>query len=206
MSSPAIALDPARIRKLFDLRENPHHAGYVDDPYPGWHELRERGPVVEGTAGRLIGFEGPETFFALPEPDRRHFVAFDFKSCDTIVRNPTVFKMSPPDPDPEMMGALNTSMLLMDGQKHRRYRALVQPSFGPDKMDWWTEKWVQPTVDALIDSFEANGRADLNVEFCAAIPVVTICGSFGFSHEHSLDIREALLGDAREGAMSLMKM
>jgi cytochrome P450 len=36
------------------------------------------------------------------------------------------------------------------------------------------------------------GRAELNVDFCAAIPVLTITGSFGVPVEQALDIREAL--------------
>jgi cytochrome P450 len=83
-------------------------------------------------------------------------------------------------------------MLTMDGPRHRRYRELVQPSFNPDRMPWWTERWVRPTVEALIDSFETNGRADLNVEFCAAIPLLTICGSFGISVGDALDVRAAV--------------
>jgi len=91
-------------------------------------------------------------------------------------------------------------MLTMDGARHRRYRELVQPSFNPDRMPWWTECWVQPTVDALLDSFEANGRADLNVEFCAAIPLLTICGSFGISVADALDVRAAVsVGGFGEG-------
>jgi cytochrome P450 len=85
-------------------------------------------------------------------------------------------------------------MLTMDGSRHRRYRELVQPSFNPDRMPWWTENWVQPTIESLIDSFEANGRADLNVEFCAAIPLLTICGSFGIPREDALDIRAVVVG------------
>jgi cytochrome P450 len=67
----------------------------------------------------------------------------------------------------------------------------VQPSFNPERMPWWTENWIRPTVEALLDSLE-NGRADLNVEFCAAIPLLTICGSFGVSVEDALDIRTAV--------------
>ena len=47
-------------------------------------------------------------------------------------------------------------------------------------------------MHALIDSFEGNGRADLNVEFCAAIPLLTICGSFGVPVPEALDIRAAV--------------
>ena len=38
-------------------------------------------------------------------------------------------------------------MLCMDGAQHRRYRTLVQPSFVP-KAQWWTEQWIEETVDA----------------------------------------------------------
>ena len=196
MKSDRIRLDPARIRELFDLRRNTLLSGsYEEDPYPAWHRLRESGPLHEGTPGRLIGFDGPELFFALPEPERRHFSAFDFATCDAIVRDSETFRMSPPDPG-ERAALYQMSMLTMDGARHRRYRELVQPSFNPERMPWWTEKWIRPTVDALIDSFQANGRADLNVEFCAAIPLLTICGSFGISVEDALDIRTAVSAGA----------
>ena len=67
----------------------------------------------------------------------------------------------------------------MGGAQHRRYRALVQPSFVPAKAQWWISNWIEQTVHALIDSFADDGRAELNVDFCAAIPVLTITGSFG---------------------------
>ena len=90
MTRARISLDPARIRELFDLRRNTLLAGgYEEDPYPAWHRLRESGPLHEGTPGRLIGFAGPELFFGLPEPERRHFTAFDFATCDAIVRDST---------------------------------------------------------------------------------------------------------------------
>ncbi|MCH2171704.1 cytochrome P450 [Myxococcota bacterium] len=206
MTSANIALDSGRIRELFDMRRNTLGA-FTGDPYPAWHQLRDTAPLHEGTAGRLIGFEGDEIFFGLPEPERRHFTAFDFATCDEIVRNREAFWMSPPDPDPEKARYIESSMLTMDGDRHRRYRSLVQPSFGPEQMPWWTKNWVRPTVDALIDSFESSGRADLNVEFCAAIPTLTICGSFGISPDDALDIRESVTSAGQgEGAGRLAQI
>jgi cytochrome P450 len=80
----------------------------------------------------------------------------------------------------------------MGGTQHRRYRALVQPSFSPAKVKWWVENWIESTVHSLVDTFEGNGRAELNVELCAAIPVVTITGSFGLPVDRALDVRESL--------------
>ena len=47
-------------------------------------------------------------------------------------------------------------------------------------------------MHALIDAFEERGRAELNVELCAAIPVLTITGSFGIPVDQALDVRESL--------------
>jgi cytochrome P450 len=83
-------------------------------------------------------------------------------------------------------------MLRMNGPQHRRYRALVQPSFVPKQAEWWLSRWIRTTVDSLIDGFEADGKAELNVDFDAAIPVLTITGSFGLPVEDALTIRANL--------------
>jgi cytochrome P450 len=199
MTTQRVRLDPARIRELFDLRSSVYTrlgGGYEEDPYPAFHRLRERGPVHEGTVGRLIGFDGPEFFQGLPFPERPHFSAFDFETCDAIMRDPEIFSSSSLLPG-SGSGYVEQSMLAMDGEQHRRYRALVGPSFLPRRMGWWIENWIDGTVHALIDGFQANGRADLNVEFCAAIPLLTICGSFGISADQALDIRAAVTSQDR---------
>ena len=85
-------------------------------------------------------------------------------------------------------------MLMMGGTKHRRYRTLVQPSFVPAKAQWWINNWIPETVDALVDGLAGEGRAELNVDFCAAIPVLTITGSFGVPVEEALEVRASLDG------------
>jgi cytochrome P450 len=189
-------LDRNRVRELFDLR-GAYLAGvggaYTDDPYPVWHRLREQAVVHEGTVHELTGYPGPATFSGLPFPDRPHFSVFSYAACDEAYRNPEVFASSPERVDlaTGAAGPLN-SMLSMGGQQHRRYRALVQPSFVPAKARWWIRNWIEQTVHLLIDGFATDGRAELNVDFCAAIPVLTITGSFGVPVEQALDIRAAL--------------
>src|SRR5215469_9821924 len=92
-------------------------------------------------------------------------------------------------------------MLSMGGERHRRYRALVQPSFAPARMRWWITNWIEQTVHALIDGLAANGRAELNTELCAAIPVLTITSSFGIPPEQALDLRAAMNRPAEVIAM-----
>jgi cytochrome P450 len=189
------ALDRTRLRELFDLRAsyNAFAGGaYVDDPHPVWHELRASGPVHEGTVHELTGYTGPAMFHGLPEPDRPHFSAFGFAACDSAYRDSELFASSPHAVDLSGASSVTNSMLSMGGVQHRRYRALVQPSFLPARSGWWITNWISETVDQLIDGFIAEGRAELNVDFCAAIPVLTITGSFGVPVEQALVIRESL--------------
>ncbi|GGL13378.1 cytochrome P450 [Nocardia jinanensis] len=195
MSTTSI-LDRDRVRELFDLRGSygaAHGGGYEGDPYPVWHRLREQGPVHAGVVHELTGYEGPALFQGLPHPDRPHFSAFSYAACDTAYRNGEVFASSiePVDPNNGELSVSN-SLLTMGGLQHRRSRALVQPSFIPGKAQWWIRNWIEETVDQLIDGFADAGRAELNVDFCAAIPVLTITGSFGVSVEQALEIRAAL--------------
>ena len=189
-------LDVERMRKLFDLQGGFFELNggwFEDDPYPIWAGLRERAAVQPGTVHELSGLDRPALFHGLPYPELEHFSAFSFEACDAAYRDGNVFSSSPNanDHDREEVSALN-SMLSMDGAQHRRYRSLVQPSFVPNKAQWWIRNWIEQTVHLLIDHFESEGRAELNVDFCAAIPVLTITGSFGVPIEQALDIREAL--------------
>ncbi|HWA65388.1 MAG TPA: cytochrome P450 [Mycobacteriales bacterium] len=187
-------LDVGRMRELFDLRNSfTSFLGgtYTDDPYPIWARLREQAPVHEGTLHALSGITDDLFFHGLPYPDRPHFTSFSYASNDAAYRNSEVFVSGGEPVDFDRPPSLLNSMLSMDGNRHRRYRALVQPSFIPAKAQWWMQNWISQTVNALIDEFEGDGRAELNVDFCAAIPVLTITGSFGVPIEQALDVREA---------------
>jgi cytochrome P450 len=189
-------LDLDRVRQLFDLSNNVqgwNGGHYREDPYPIWAALREQAAVHPGTVHALSDVEEALLFHGLPYPDRRHFSAFTWAACDAAYRDPDRFASSAEAVDLEAgePGPTN-SMLSMGGAQHRRYRALVQPSFSPTSMRWWIENWIETAVQTLIDAFEGSGRAELNVEFCAAIPVLTITGSFGVPFEQALDVRASL--------------
>jgi len=189
-------LDLERVRRLFDLAGNVQSwngGRFHADPYPVWHGLRERAAVHEGTVHALSGVDDDLMFHGLPYADRPHFSAFSWAACDAAYRDAETFASSAEAVDLEdgEPGPTN-SMLSMGGVQHRRYRALVQPSFSPPKVRWWVESWIESTVHAMIDAFERKGRAELNVELCAAIPVLTITGSFGVPVDQALDVRESL--------------
>jgi cytochrome P450 len=189
-------LDPARVRRLFDLAGNVqgwNGGHYGGDPYLAWNALRDEAPVHAGTVHGLSGVDEEFFFHGLPYPDRPHFSAFSWAACDAAYRDPDTFSSSAEPVDIENAPpSLLNSMLSMGGAQHRRYRSLVQPSFSPTKVRWWVENWIESTVHTLIDAFEGAGRAELNVELCAAIPVLTITGSFGVPMEQALDVRESI--------------
>lgn len=188
-------LDRERVRELFDLRGAyvaELGGAYEDDPYPVWHRLRAEAEVHPGVVHELTGVSGDLYWHGLPHPDRPHFSAFSFAACDEAYRNDEVFASAPEPVDFDGEPSVLNSMLSMDGRRHRRYRALVQPSFQPAKAEWWYRNWIEQTVQILIDGFIDDGRAELNVDFCAAIPVLTITGSFGIPVERALDVRAAL--------------
>jgi cytochrome P450 len=201
----AVTLDRSRIRELFDLRSS-FNAGsggdFTTDPYPRWHQLREQAEVHEGTVHELSGCPGSPFFHGLPYPDRPHYSAFSHAALDDAYRDPGLFASSPDPVDLEggSPSAAN-SMLSMGGERHRRYRALVQPSFAPARARWWISRWIEQTVHALIDGFAADGRAELNTDLCAAIPILTITGSFGIPAEQALDLRAAMSRPAEILAM-----
>ena len=112
------------------------------------HALREQAPVHAGTVHELTGFPTSSYFHGLPYPDRPHFSAFSYAACDAAYRNSEVFASSPrgrSTSPTRQLGVLN-SMLSMGGAQHRRYRALVQPSFVPAKAQWWIRNWIEKTV------------------------------------------------------------
>ncbi|MGV0806515.1 cytochrome P450 [Mycolicibacterium setense] len=192
-------LDRERLRELFDLRSsyNEYTGGnYHDDPYPIWHRLREQGPVLPGVLHELTGCSAPYFFHGLPYPDRPHFTVFDYETCMAVYRNPEVFSSSA-NPVDVHNGPLSVgnSMLSMGGAQHKRYRALVQPSFLPANGRWWLENWITGTVHQLIDGVIGESRAELNVDVFAAIPLLTITGSFGVPVEQALQIRENVSHD-----------
>ena len=189
------ALDRDRIKTLFDLRSsyNIRSGGdFTADPYPIWRELQQRAAVHEGTVHELTGHSGELAFQGLPEPDRPHYSAFSYAALDAAYRNPEVFSSSPKSVDVTGTPGSANSMLSMGGAQHRRYRALVQPSFVPARARWWITNWIESAVHTLIDGVVHDGRAELNVDFCAAIPVLTITGSFGIPPDQALELRAAL--------------
>jgi cytochrome P450 len=198
MSGPI--LDRTRLRSLFDLRSDAYisRGGTFDlDPYPTFRQLRESGPVHPGAPHEALGWTGDVFFQGLPYPDRPHFSAYDFATCQTVLQDDEHFVTKVPAlaGEPELPDA---AILYMDHRRHRDYRKLVQPSFVPNKAIWWLDNWIRTIVGDLVTALAGEQTADLNAEFCAPIPLLTITGSFGITTSEALDVRAAVVSDGQD--------
>jgi cytochrome P450 len=197
------ALDRERIRGLFDLSSAVYASrggAFADDPYPVFHRLRETGPVHAGAPHEALGWTGEVFFQGLPYPDRPHFGAYDHETCAEVLKDDVRF-VTRADPRPGEPPMPDAAILFMDGRQHRSHRTLVQPSFVPGRATWWLDNWIRQTVEQLADGFADDDAVDLNLEFCSAIPLLTITGSFGIGIDEALDVREAVTSDGQGGAV-----
>ncbi len=66
------------------------------------------------------------------------------------------------------------SIIGMDGDEHRHYRALIAQAFTRKSLSRWQQTAIEPAVHGLIDRFEKAGSADLYRDFTVLFPVYII--------------------------------
>ncbi|PXY33248.1 hypothetical protein BAY59_09080 [Prauserella coralliicola] len=181
-------LDPAMIRTLFDtsgqFRRSRSGGDYVENFHTDLRLARESGPVHVGSVEEVLGAVDPEHPLPYPEPV---YSAFSFDTVNTVFRDPETYTSD------AMRGTFDTfgrNILAMGGAEHARYRAVAQPVFARNMTQWWIDRWIAGITDSLLTRFERRGRADLNLEFCALLPLLTITGSFGVPMDEALRLRE----------------
>lgn len=164
----------------------------VEDPYPAFAELRAAAGVHRGSVAELLGVPQTHT----QRPDTQHYSAFSFTANDVALRDNETFSSAYYEGGATRM--FGRSILEMVGAEHRRYRALVAPGFLPRRRQWWIDRWIQSLVDAAVTTIVARGRAELNADLCARIPLTTITESFGLSRQEAWSFRR-LYGDPAIG-------
>jgi cytochrome P450 len=177
-----------RLREMYDVERyvaQVDRGVVVEDPYPAFAELRAQAEVHPGSVAELLGHPPRMTL----RPEAPVFSTFSFGATDQVLRDNETFSSS-------FYAGLATpmfgrSILEMGGDEHRRYRALVQPAFTPKRGPWWVDQWIRALVDAAVSAFEQAGRAELNGDLCAQIPLQTITSSFGLTREEALDFRQS---------------
>lgn len=193
MATKSVLADDPIYKDLFSVeKEVERHGGaLLDDIYPRFAALRaEHGSVVRGSLHDLVGNGLPKGLFTV---DRPHYATLDFEATNRAVNDGDTYTINSMfEYFPGIQ--LGRTILHMSGAEHRRHRGTVQPMFSVLRArDWWKPKWIEELVDALLTDFEKDGRADLNQQLCARLPMHTITRGFGLDEAEALAFRHNLI-------------
>ncbi|MDW3682359.1 cytochrome P450 [Cupriavidus sp. CV2] len=164
---------PALETAFAGVAEN--YRGSDVDLHAIYRDMRRNSPVIaEDFMARL----GVPTIAGL-DPDRPTFTLFKYKDVMAVLRDATNFTSGF---IAEGLGAFFDGLILtgMDGDAHRRARALLQPVFMPEVVNRWRDAKMDPIVrNEYIVPMAAAKRADL-MDFGLHFPIRLIYSLIGF--------------------------
>jgi cytochrome P450 len=189
-----LTADDPLYEELYDVRREAEGIGNLVDVnavMPQIHKLRAEAPVHKGRVRELLGL--PHHDRHVYAKGRQHYTALTYEACEAAFRDAQTFSntvQGHPNPGNEKtMGILE-----MDPPMHRAYRRTIQPKFlMPEAMGWWRTKTIDGIVERLIARMALGDRAELNLDFCARVPVYTITTAIGLDGDEALRFRHAYL-------------
>jgi cytochrome P450 len=106
-------------------------------------------------------------------PGAPTFTAYSHDAVTAILRDADAFSSS------VLAEVVGQTIIQMDGDEHRRHRALISSAFRQKALARWQQELVQAVVDDLIDEFVADGRAELVRALTFDFPVQVIARILG---------------------------
>jgi cytochrome P450 len=198
MTQDVLTADDPLYDELYDVRREAEAMGnFIErDVTQEIHELRAQAPVHKGKLREILGlpvsYERHKNLVG-----RQHFTVLGYEACEAAFRNPGVFS-SKAQMDPEV-GEKGTALLELDPPRHRAYRRTVQPMFQMNEaLTWWREKTIDGIIDRLVERLGREDKAELNIAFCARIPVYTITTALGLHGDEALRFRHAYLNSTSQ--------
>lgn len=185
--------DDPLYKELYDVRREAEAMGNLveEDMGPAIAALQAAAPVHKGKLRELLGLP-PHDRHVLAA-GRQHYSALTYEACEAALRQPKVFS-SRVSHHPNEHDELAMSILEMDGSMHRSYRRTIQPKFiMPEALGWWRQHKLDAIVGRLIERMNGWDRAELNLDFCARIPVYTITTAIGMEGDDALVFRDAFV-------------
>jgi len=148
--------------------------GYISNPYPIYHRLREDDPVRWDEGSHAWVLTGYADVVAALRDQRLSAVRF----------------MLDPDWFPEEIRAtltapsraLTRQMLFLDPPDHTRLRSLVVKAFTPRVIEAMRPN-IQQLVDELLDAVLPQGRMDVINDFAYPLPAIVIAQMLGVPPE-----------------------
>ena len=147
-------------------------AGDARDPYPELAQARREHPVQKLDTSTMPHDEALPVFFVYRFED----IARVLRDSDTFSSGHIIDMIMGP-----VMG--EHIILGMDGERHRRYRALVSSAFRQKVLTESEDQLVAKVANELIDRFADRGQAELVREFTFPYPTQVIAGILGLPRE-----------------------
>lgn len=197
-----LTADDPLFEELYDVRREAEVFGNLveGDIYPGLNAVREKGAVQKGPLRKLLGL--PEHHRVPNTEGREFYVTLTYDACVAALKDSDCLSTSilnrGTEDEPKPLGLLE-----MDGLEHRGFRKALQPLFDKSAAyDWWRRRWIDDAVARLITMLQSRDRAELNLDFCARIPVHTITTAIGLAESESLAFRDAYFKSMGTGVKS----
>lgn len=134
---------------------------HIDDPYPLYERMRERGPIYRSRMGVHA-----VTSHAL---------------CSTVLRDPAFARRNEGGAQPDQSGP-DDSESFLDGElsDHMRWRRLVAPAFRQAKIGEYRRR-TEEVAHRLLDAALAKGEFDLVTDYASPLPITVISELLGLS-------------------------
>lgn len=194
MNTQKLALeDDPRFKTMFDVEHETVSRGHVmvEGLYPILADLRSKGSIHRGSLSVAVtGHELDDVF----DRGRPHCSTLTFDTTSKVLMENELYSSELYREMPFWLPKIGHTVLDKVGKEHSRYRGAVQPFFTRvQAMTWWKEMWIDKLVDTLIDAFAGDSSADLNLQLCASLPMITVTSAYGLSPERALEFRNNLL-------------
>lgn len=132
-------------------------------PHPDWKAARAEAAVVPSAP--------------TPGSTRPSFVVTRYEEAERVLRDAATFSSAI---HRETSGRFKGETIVdLDGEEHRRYRALVSHAFRPAALARWRTAAIEPILRELLDAVAPRGRAELVAEVTSRFPVQVICAMIG---------------------------
>jgi cytochrome P450 len=147
-------------------------SAFLANPQPQLERMRAAGPLVE-TRVPLVG---------------RTWVTTTDAAARALLKDPR-FVRDPRTPTgrtmrqtlwflPRFLSPMLDSLILRDGEEHRRLRSLVDRAFARTAIDDLVPDLVR-MADGLLDRLDAVGPVDLKAAYARPLPLLAICSLLG---------------------------
>lgn len=193
MASNALASvmsDNPRYKQLFDVDTQEANLGIsMERDYTAdMNRLRDAGAVQKGSLRQLLGVEDKD----YNTVKREGYTFLSYRACEIGFRENLVFSSRGYEESPGVK-SVGKTILSMVGKPHKRLRSAAQPLFKrPKVIDWWNKRWIEETVDVLLDRLRDREAVDLNLELCARLPMTTVTRAIGLEGEDVIEFRYQL--------------